>query len=42
VRPFIRREDGLFDWTDYQDMSLLQDDREIFEKKPVVLVSSIN
>ena len=34
--------DSIFDWTDRVDMCLLQDDREIFEKKPVVMVSKIN
>ena len=34
-------KDSIFEWTSKVDMSLQQDDREIFERKPVVMVSKI-
>jgi hypothetical protein len=33
--------ESIFDWTERVEMSLLQDDREIFERKPVVMSSKI-
>ena len=36
------KDNGVFDWTDTVEVSLLQDDREIFERKPMVMVSKIN
>jgi hypothetical protein len=30
-----------FDWTDIANVSLLKDDRDIFETKPIVLQSKI-
>jgi len=30
-----------FEWTQTVDISLLQDDREIFERKPIVLSSKL-
>lgn len=32
----------MFEWTDTVNMSLMHDDREIFEKKPVVMQSKIS
>jgi hypothetical protein len=46
IRPYIigahSKESAIFDWTEKVDVSLLQDDREIFEKKPILMVSKIN
>eukprot|EP00347_Sterkiella_histriomuscorum_P015009 403358661 len=47
MRPVImnekanRKDQALFEWTDVVDVSLLQDDREIFEKKPLILSSKV-
>ncbi len=48
MRPLLSQPNGLsfhkdsiFEWTSTVDMSLEQDDREIFERKPVVMVSKI-
>jgi hypothetical protein len=43
MRPLLvgQSKDVQFEWTQTVDISLLQDDREIFERKPVVLSSKL-
>ena len=40
-RDNVLYKDSLYEWTNTVSMSLLQVDREIFEKKPVVMVSKV-
>jgi hypothetical protein len=41
INPSTAHKDSQFEWTSTVEMCLLQDDREIFERKPVVMVSKI-
>ena len=47
MRPYLATQSSkdasssIFDWTDTVAVSLLQDDREIFERKPMVMMAKV-